>query len=487
MGRLPFFKCGDRGDLVLGRTGASCLAPRYRIPGHARSKHTHVIGKTGKGKSKTLEHMICQDIAAGEGAVILLDPHSDLITAVLQNCLSTGTLSRSAEDVGRVVYFAPARQDYVLPFNVLAGAGRPHEIAGRIIEAMRRAWPRSLGEASVFTQVASSSLITLIENRLTFVDLPRLLTDKAWRDQLLEQVTNEPVVTFFRSVYDAWGRDQVKLIGSTLNKVTQFSFNPDLRLILAQPENRLDFRKIIDEGKVVLMDIGQLEGDDQRLMGTLILTALEQAAMSRRDTPPDERRPAYCYIDEFQDFVSNNAEGSSKTLAKILSECRKYGLYLTLAHQNMSQIEGRMEGALSNIATRIVFGVGGKDAQYFADEMGALNTQAIKHAPLTETQYPLYRTLLEQLHDWKRQIKNQPARQAYVEGHDGEVTKIWLAKIPPYTANAEQARAFCRASAQAQGIPYAQAWQNLCNGMNDSRSPNQPAIPAYDTITDKGP
>lgn len=457
--RLPFLRSWRRGDLVLGHTGPFFFFPQYCIPGHARSKHVHVIGKTGKGKSKALEHMICQDIAVGEGAVILLDPHSDLITAVLRNCLSRGILTIG--DAMRVIHFDPTSQEHIIPFNVLASGGRPHQISGRIVEAMRRAWPRSLGEASVFTQVASSSLITLIENNLTFADMPRLLTDKEWRDRLLEKVSNEPVVNFFHAVYDAWGRDQVKLIGSTLNKVTQFIFNPDLRLLLAQRENRLDFRRIIDEGKVLLIDIGKLEGDDQRLMGTLILTALEQAAMSRRDTPPDERRPAYCYIDEFQDFVSNNAEGSSKTLAKILSECRKYGLYLTLAHQNMSQINGRIEGALTNIATRIVFGVGGKDAQYFADEMGELNTEAVKHEPLTETQYPLYRPLLEQLHEWKREIKNQPERQAYVEGHDGRVAKIWTMKIPRYKVGNEAVKEFCRASAQANGIPYAQARKNI--------------------------
>lgn len=473
--RLPFLRHRPSGDLDLGRRGPFFFSPKYHIPAHARSKHTHVIGKTGKGKSKALEHMICQDIAAGEGAVILLDPHSDLITTVLQNCLSTGVLTPA--DAQRVIHFVPTSQDYILPFNVLAGEGRPHEKAGRIIEAMRRAWPRSLGEASIFTQVASSGLITLIENDLTLVDMPRLLTDKAWRDGLLAQVTNEPVVSFFQTVYDAWGRDQVKLIGSTLNKVTQFTFNPDLHLILAQRENRLDFRTLIDEGKVLLIDIGQLEGDDQRLMGTLILTAVEQAAMSRRDTPPDKRRPAFCYIDEFQDFVSNNAEGSSKTLAKILSECRKYGLYLTLAHQNMSQLEGRIEGALTNIATRLVFGVGGQDAQYFADEMGELNTSAVKHEPRTDTQYPLYRSLLEQLHEWKRHIKNQPQRQAYVEGHDGAVSKIWTTTIPPYRVGAEQVRAFCQASAKAHGIHHVQARQTIEHVQPDQVAS---AVPAYE-------
>lgn len=260
-------------------------------------------------------------------------------------------------------------------------------------------------------------------------------------------------------------------------KITQFIFNPDLHLILGQPDNVLDFRRIIDEGRILLIDIGKLEGDDQRLMGTLILTALEQAAMSRRDVLPGERRPAYCYIDEFQDFVSNNAEGSSKTLAKILSECRKYGLYLTLAHQNMSQINGRIEGALTNIATRVVFGVGGKDAQYFADEMGELDTEAVKHEPITEAQYPLYRSLLEQLHDWKRHIKNQPERQAFIEGHDGKVTKIWTTKVPRYTVDHAVVQAFCLASARVNGISTALARKNI-----QSKSEQRPIaeVPAYE-------
>ena len=128
--------------------------------------------------------------------------------------------------------------------------------------------------------------------------------------------------------------------------MTAFTFNPQLRQILGTSDNRLDFRQIMDEGKVLLVDLGRCDVETRRLLGSLIVTGLEQAARARRGHA--ERKPFYFCIDEFQDFCSN--DGSAQTLAQILSECRKFGLHLTLAHQTLAQINERMKGALGNIS-----------------------------------------------------------------------------------------------------------------------------------------
>ncbi len=232
---LPFFQRPT--DLVLGRTGPLAFFPTYSVPERARSAHMYVVGITGKGKSKLLEHCIFQDIRAGRGCV-LIDPHSDLVADVLRYCLSQNVLT--PKEAHRIVYFDATRRDFVIPFNVLAGEQEPYEKAQRIVEAFRRTWPDSLSEAPHFSNVATAALMTSAENGLTLIDMHRLLTDQDWRESLLERVTNAEVVSFFHDRYDQWGRDAPFLRESTLNKVAAFTFNPHLRLVLGQRENRLN-------------------------------------------------------------------------------------------------------------------------------------------------------------------------------------------------------------------------------------------------------
>src|SRR5690606_1562622 len=152
---------------------------------------------------------------------------------------------------------------------------------------------------------------------------------------------------------------------STLNKVTALTLNPHLKLMLGCSQNRLNFRQIMDEGKVLLADLGHCDEESQRLIGNLITTGIEQAIFSRHNIATADRRPFYLYIDEFQDFSAGT--GSVKTLSKILSGARKFGLHLTLAHQNLSQITERMKGAvIGNVWTKVIFGVSEDDALEFA-------------------------------------------------------------------------------------------------------------------------
>ena len=451
--------------LALGRVGPYRFFPTYRVSEKARSAHMYVIGITGKGKSKLLEYCLYQDIREQRGCV-LIDPHSDLALDTLRLALSQGAVGEY--DADRVIYFDPTRRDHIIPFNVLATPGSSYSIAQSVVEAFRRTWPDSLKEAPHFSNVATAALVTLVENQLTLVDMHRLLTDKEWRDQLLERVANREVVSFFHERYDRWGREAPALRESTLNKVAAFTFNPHLRLVLGQKENRLDLRHLMDNGGVLLADLGRCDGETRRLLGSLLVTSLEQAAVSRHDMPLHERRPCYAYIDEFQDFAAN--PGSVKSLAQILSECRKFGLHLTLAHQNLSQLSPRMIGALGNIQTRIIFGVARSDAEWLARDIGHVNTEAIKNEALTDTQHPVFSPLGDQWEEWTMRLKYQKARRALVAAQDGSVRDLWTITIPIYTATRSTVDEFCAASAKRHGNPLSVVEKRL------EHNPPQPAV-----------
>lgn len=468
MPHLFWRSASRRHRLVLGRTGPFPFSSKYYVPEHARSTHMYVIGITGKGKSKLLESCLYQDIRAGRGCV-LIDPHGDLTEDVLRYCLGRNVLDATTAE--RLIYFEPTRQDYAIPFNVLATGGEPYEVAQQVVEAFRRTWPESLHEAPHFSNVATAALITLVENGLTLIHMHRLLVDAEWREQLLQRVSNPEVVGFFHERYDRWGRDAPALRESTLNKVAAFTFNPYLRLVLGQRENRLNLRRIMDEGQVLLVDLGRCDGETRRLLGSLLVTGLEQAAVSRHDVPRDQRRPCYTYIDEFQDFAAN--PGSVKSLAQILSECRKFGLHLTLAHQNLSQLSERMLGAIGNIQTRVIFGLSRRDAEWFAQEVGRIDTQAVKRESQTEVQHPVFSPLNEQWEEWAMQLKDQPARQAVVAGHDGVVRRIWTLKVPRYRVADEALVDMSTLSLKKHGIPYPRAAASL----ETAKRVEEPSIP----------
>lgn len=414
-------------DLVLGKTGRWSFFPPISIPQNARSGHMYVVGKTGKGKSKFLEWCLYQDIAAGRGCGVI-DPHSDLIADLLVLLYNTNQLANDAAR-DRIIYLNPADHTHVIPFNVLAVSGEPYRIAQNVIEAFHRTWPDSLAAAPHFDNVMLHSLLLLIQAKLTLIHLPRLLLDDSFRAGLLEQNDDPALRSFFTERYDQWGKDAPAMRESTLNKVTALSLNPHLKYMLGQKENRLDFRRIMDEGQVLLADLGHCDEESQRLFGSLITTGIEQAAFSREDVQPSKRRPWYLAIDEFQDFVSNSADkGGVKTLSRVLSGARKFGLHLLLAHQNLSQLSPRMRGAvLGNTWTKVVFGVSEDDAREISRwiSLGTVDPYEVKYEAKTETQHPVAIPLSEQEHELATMLCNQVPRKAIVRDHKGKTRQLW--------------------------------------------------------------
>lgn len=469
---------GDKGQeaLVLGKIGHFPWAPRVRISKEERAGHLYIIGSSGKGKSKLLENILLQDIRAGRG-VGLVDPHSLLADDLLGALFAQGCLSHPAL-IKRLIYIDPTRTDYIVPFNVLANRTElPYDVATMVLEAFRRTWPESLREAPHFTNVILASLLVLIENGLTLMHLSRLLTDINFREECLTQVSDPEVMDFFRNRFNHWDSRMVLRNESILNKVGAFALNPRLRLMLGQAENRLDFKAIMDEGKILLLDLGHSDPETKRLIGSLVVTGLELAMRSR------QRRDLWnLVIDEFAEYVAS--EGSLETLAQVFTAGRKYGLSLTIAHQDLSQLTPRILGALSNVQNKIIFGVGRPEAEYFARIIGRVEPEEVKREPLTNTQHELFSPLPEQWEKWADQLHFQKDRMATLATRNGQVKVLKTIDLPDNGTTPEQLEAIKQESLKKQGVDYKQAEEKIRSRFfgTDANSFPQIKIPDYELI-----
>ena len=434
-------------SVCFGSTGFLGLK-KFWLPVTERHTHLYCIGTTGQGKSKFLENLLVQDILAGRAAG-LIDPHTDLARDTLSHLASVGYF-RDQASYERVIYFDPTREDYFLPFNILKSPYHPYIVAQQVIEAFRRTWPQALEEAPRFSNIALAALLVLIETGQTLVEMPTLLTNKSYREQQLAQVQNPDLIEYFHSRFDKWDREGAAMTESVLNKVTAFTFNPYLKHILGASDNRLDFKQIMNEGKVLIVDLGRCDPETRRLVGSLVTTGMEMAAMSRIDET-GERRPFYLFIDEFQDFSAN--EGAAKTLAQILSECRKFGLYLHLAHQTLGQLHHRISSALGNVGIRVVFSIDREDAVIMASKLFSVDTEAVKHEAPTENQHPLFENLQNQWEDATATIQRLSPRHALIKRRNAPVVQIKTARIPSYHVTHTQIDNIQKELARTHGLP----------------------------------
>lgn len=466
--------------LVLGHTGPWPLFPPIRLPQAARAGHLYVIGKTGKGKSKFLQSCLLQDVAAGRGCGVI-DPHADLINELLALLQQRGLLD-VPEQWNRIIYINPAEHRYVIPFNVLQTPGDPYEVAQNVIEAFRRTWPESLWEAPHFSNIMLHALLVLIKTRRTLIDLPRLLVDQRYRERLLARTASPDLTAFFHDRFDRWGKQQGAIMKeSSLNKVTALTMNPHLRLMLGQQENRLDFRAVMDGQKILLADLGQCDEESQRLIGNLITTGIEQAAFARHDTAPLARMPFFLYLDEFQDFSASS--GSAKTLARILSGARKFGLHLTLAHQYLDQLNPQMKAAIvGNVWTKVIFGVSEVDAQEIAQwiGLGDIEPTVIKHAAQTPSQHPVYATISEQSHGWATYLANQKPRRAVVRNEQGQTRLLWTRQVKTHPVSPDALSEVKLRLLERYGRPLGIVNREVQTLRSDETSPDD--WPEYDPL-----
>lgn len=411
------------------------------LEGRAIHQHKHVIGLTGQGKSKLLASMFVQlhrqGIACG-----LVDPHSDLALDCLRLLVEAGERVDGGGE-RPVLYVDFSRRDAYLPFNVLRQPFDAHTTARNLVEVCKRAWPAlGGGAAPTFENILLHSAVVLVENDYPLTVLPQLLTDKAFRDMSLAQVTDEQVLRFFHERYDQWGRDGALMRESTLNRVALLTFSPALRYSLGQRENVLDFRRHMDEGISVIYNLGGLDEATQTFLGCLLTVGYEVAALSRADTPEHARRPWHLILDEFSQFSAT----TEAALARVLSLARKYGLYLTLAHQTWSQVSERLAGALQNTVA-VAFKLGRSDAEWAAPRFGRFEATAVKHEvadpQALERTHPLFVSLSEAFESWTKALEDLRPREAYVK-HGPDAVKVRTIEVPPARDGDDLARVIDR-------------------------------------------
>jgi hypothetical protein len=451
-------------QLTLGRLWPFNPSPGFRISSQVRKFHTYVVGLTGRGKSKFLQNLIVQDVKANRGCAVV-DPHGDLAKDVIRSLVSAGY--HAAHPLWeKLIYVAPRRRDFVIPFNVLSrpdASTETYEIAQRVIAAFQRTWAKALSEPPRFQQIMRAALATLIETGETLCSLYRLLVDDEFRATHLNTISDPKVAAdcrgFFINEYDRWGRERLMMTASTTNKVSALTDNPSLYYMLGQKENNINIRQIMDEGKVLFVDLGDCDDETKRLFGTLIVTGFEQAALSRARADYKTRKPFYLYIDEFQDFACH--PGAAEIFSQMLSQVRKFGLHMILANQSIAQLTQGLQTALGNAQTIVAFRISRADAEALSRVLGNVDTQAIKHESQTETQHPIYTPLFEQWEDFIKFLTNQAVRQATVKTADDRVRVIWSEKVRDDHPSQEALEAVLISSLKRNGRPYKEIYRKL--------------------------
>ncbi len=341
-------------------TGRRLLHP-VALHDEERLFHTHIIGKTGAGKSQLLATLMRGDLERGHGFA-LLDPHGDLA----ERMLDLVPRSRLAD----VVYVNPADLEFPVPMNVLEAVDlrRHHLVAAGLVSIFKRFWADFWGPRTEY--LIKNVVFALLETPgATLLDLNRLLVEEEFRADVVARLTNPAVAHFWAREYAAYSANfRQEVIAPIQNKAGEFTVSPLMRNIVGQRKNRFDLRALMDEGKLLIVNLskGQLGEDVSALLGSMLLTRLLLAAYSRQDVPEASRRPFFVYVDELASFATQS------TLSAFLAESRKFSVALIASGQFLAALSDDLRAALSNAGTLVSFQLGAEDAEYIAKEMPPL-------------------------------------------------------------------------------------------------------------------
>jgi len=322
-----------------------------------RRAHLYLLGKTGTGKSTLLESLMLDDMRKGFGFA-LLDPHGDLVKRVKSQ------IPWSRRD--DVIDFDVSDKSQPYGFNPLANVAvdkRPLACSG-LIQVFKHLWNDSWGPRLEY--ILRNCLLSLLDYPSSnLADILKLLSDKEFRKKIIPHIHNKQIKEFWIKEFDKYPeRLRAEAISPIQNKVGAFLSHPLLQKILTNPEKPLSLRRIMDEGKILLVNLakGSIGEDTSNLLGSLLISRFDLAALSRANIPEDERSDYTLYLDEFHNFTT-------QSLVLMLSELRKYRLSLILAHQYLTQLEPNIKDAiLGNVGTTIIFRIGANDAEVFAQE-----------------------------------------------------------------------------------------------------------------------
>ena len=366
--------------VLLAETNFRNQRVKFGIKRDDRRRHTYLIGKTGMGKSTVMENMIIQDIINGEG-VALIDPHGDFAEKILDYIPSSR--------VNDVVYFNPADFNYPIAFNVMESVSREykHLIASGLVGVFKKLFADSWGPRLEY--VLRNSILALLDYPgSTLLGVMRILVDKNYRRKVIAKIDDPVVKSFWVDEYSKYPQQfQTEAIAPIQNKVGQFLSTALIRNILGQVKSTIDLREVMDQKKILIMNLskGRIGEDASALLGAMMITKIQLAAMSRIDMPEEQRQEFYLYVDEFQNFAT-------ESFATILSEARKYRLNLTIGHQYIEQLDEQVQAAVfGNVGTIMCFRIGAADAEALAQEFAPY---FIEEDLVNLTKYDIYLKLM---------------------------------------------------------------------------------------------
>lgn len=341
----------DNEIAVFAETNFRNQPRRFGIKTDDRRRHMYTIGKTGMGKTNFLENLVYNDIMAGHG-VGIVDPHGDFAERILDFVPSYR--------INDVVYVNPSDMDHPIAFNILETVDETHKhlIASGLMGVFKKIWPDVWSARMEY--ILNNTVLALLDYPgSTLLGINRMLADITFRKRVISKIHDPVVKAFWVNEFARYNeRYASEAIAPIQNKVGQFLSTSIIRNIVGQVKSTINVREIIDTGKIFVMNLskGRVGEDNSRLLGGMLITKIQLATMERVDTPEEDRRDFYLYVDEFQNFAT-------ESFSNILSEARKYHLNLIVAHQYIEQLEEEVAAAVfGNVGTIVAFRVGGADA-----------------------------------------------------------------------------------------------------------------------------
>ncbi|MDQ5957041.1 MAG: hypothetical protein QG614_12 [Patescibacteria group bacterium] len=344
-----------------GLTDFRGINEKFGIRAEDRTRHMYVIGKTGMGKSTLLENMAIQDIQNGEG-LCFIDPHGTTAEKLLKYV--------PEDRIGDVVYFAPFDTKYPVALNILEHVDEDyrHLVASGLMDTFKKVFGEDVFSGRM-VYLLNNAILSLLENEgESLMGINRIFSDKEYRKKIVSNVKDPAVLSFWRDEFAKYEDRYVKEATAAIqNKIGQFIMTPMIRNIVGQAHTSFDVRKIMDEKKILICNfsIGQTGSENVNLIGSLLITKIYLAAMSRANLSEENLKnsaPFYFYVDEFQNFVNDS-------FAQILSQARKYNLGLVIAHQYIDQLSDNVRSAVfGNVGSMITFRVGANDAEILEKE-----------------------------------------------------------------------------------------------------------------------
>ncbi len=333
---------------------------KFGIKAKDRTRHVYVIGKTGMGKSTLLENMAVQDIQNGEG-MCFIDPHGKTADLLMEYVPQSR--------IRDVIYIAPFDTEYPISFNVLESIDpdKRHLVVSGLMSTFKKIWVDAWSARMEY--ILTNTLLALLEAPgSTLLGVNRMLSDKAYRNDIVSYIKDPSVKAFWTKEFASYTeRQAAEAVPAIQNKVGQFTANPLIRNMIGQPHSSFDFREAMDKKKIMIINLskGKIGDENMKLLGGLLVTKIYLAAMSRADVPDRVMKMLpnfYLFVDEFQNFAN-------ASFADILSEARKYKLNLTIAHQYVEQMDEFVRPAVfGNVGTMILFRIGANDAEMLENE-----------------------------------------------------------------------------------------------------------------------